>query len=114
MTNVTATLNTMVTDYKSLGSYVGLCTGAPGSTFTPANEVSGGSPAYARQFVTWTVAGGVATGSTVTFNVPAGTYSYMILCSGSSGNNMVDWAPITPQDPDDQTTLSFIPLATAS
>jgi hypothetical protein len=114
MTNVTATEGTLVTDYKALGNYIGLCTGAPGSTSTPANEATGGSPAYARQATTWTVAGATATGSSVTINVAAGTYSYMILCSASSGNNMVDWCPITPQVITSQNTITITPLATAS
>lgn len=114
MTNVTATQTTMVTDYKTLGNWIGLATGNPGSTASPANEATGGSPAYARQATTWVVAGATATGSQVTINVPAGTYSYMIMCSGSSGNNMVDWCPITPQVITAQNTITITPLATAS
>jgi len=114
MTNVSATAGTIVTDYKSLGNWVGLATGNPGSTSTPANEATGGSPAYARQSTTWTVSGATATGSSVTINVPAGTYSYMILCSGSSGNNMVDWCPISPQVIVSQTTITLTPVANAT
>jgi hypothetical protein len=114
MTNVAATADVIVTDYKALGNWISLHNGNPGSTSTPANEASGGSPAYARQSTTWTVAGSTATGSSVTFNVPAGTYSYMGLCSASSGNTMVDWAPITPQVITAQNTITITPLATAS
>ena len=114
MTNVTATQTTLVTDYKTLGNWIGLATGNPGSTASPANEATGGSPAYARQSTTWTVSGAIATGSTVTLHVPAGTYTAMILCSGSSGNNMVDWTPITPQVITSQSTITLTPLATAS
>lgn len=114
MTNVSATADALVTDYSGLGNWIGLCTGAPGSTASPSNEASGGSPAYARQSATWTVAGSTATGSAVTINVAPGTYSYMIVCSGSSGNNMVDWCPITPQVITAQTTITITPLATVS
>jgi hypothetical protein len=114
MTNVSATANTVVTDYTDLGNYISLHTGNPGSTSTPANEATGGSPAYARKATTWTVSGAQATGSAVTFNVPAGTYSYMGVCSGSSGNNLVDWGPITPQVVASQTTITLTPLATVS
>lgn len=114
MVNVTATQTTIVTDYKALGNYIGLCTGAPGASSTPANEATGGSPVYARQSTSWTVTGNAAMGTGVTFNVPAGTYNYMIMCSGSSGNNMVDWAPITPQVKSGQSTITITPLATAS
>ena len=114
MTNVTATATDIVTDYSNLGNYIGLCTGAPGSTATPANEATGGSPAYARQATTWAVSGAQALGSAVTINVPAGTYSYMIMCSGSSGDNMVDWCAIAPQVISAQSTITITPLATAS
>jgi hypothetical protein len=114
MTNVSVTLGTLITAYAGYGVYVGLATGAPGSTATPANEASGGSPAYARKATTWSVSGAVATGTAVTFNVPAGTYSYMIFCSGVSGNNMVDWCPISPQVIGSQNTITLTPVATAS
>ena len=114
MTNVTATADTLVSDYSGLGNWIGLATGAPGSTVSPASEASGGSPAYARQATSWTVSGSTAIGTAVTFNVPAGTYSYMLLCSASSGNNMVDWCAITPQVCTSQTTITITPLATAS
>lgn len=114
MTNVAATADTIVSDYTALGNWIGLATGAPGSTATPANEASGGSPAYARQSTSWTVAGATATGTSVTFNVPAATYTYMIVCSASTGNHMVDWCPITPQVITSQTTLTLTPIATAS
>lgn len=114
MTNVTSTADTMISDYSALGNWVGVFTGAPGNTSTPSNEASGGSPAYARQATSWTVSGSTAIGASVTINVPAGTYSYMGLFSASSGNNMVDWAPITPQVCTGQTTITITPLATAS
>jgi hypothetical protein len=114
MTNTTATALEIITDWSDLGSWIGLCTGNPGSTTSPANEVSGGSPAYARKETGWVVSGATAIGTPVTINVPAGTYSFIILCSGSSGNNVVDWASMTPQVCTEQTTLTITPLATAS
>ena len=100
MVNVTSTAQTLAEDYKNLGSYIGLATDDPGSTATPMNEASGGSPAYARQQTTWTAgSGGVYNGSAVTINVKGGglTYKYMILCSAATGGNMVDNCPIPPQ-----------------
>lgn len=114
MTNVTATAELMVTYYSGLGAWIGLCTGAPGTTNAPSNEASGGSPAYARQETTWTVSGATAIGSAVTINVPAGTYNYMIFCSASTGNAMVDWCSISPQIASGQTTITITPLVTAS
>jgi hypothetical protein len=112
--NVDSTTDTLVTDYVGLGAWVGLFTGNPGHTNTPANEAVGGSPAYARQETTWTTSGSQSIGSPVTFHVGPGTYSFMGLFSGSSGANMVDWCPITPQVTSVQTTITITPLATAS
>lgn len=46
---------------------------------TGANEVTGGSPAYARQAITWNAASGgsKALASTYTFNVPATTVEFI-------------------------------------
>jgi hypothetical protein len=114
MTNVDATSDAQIAFYAGLGQWIGLCTGNPGNTTTPANEAIGGSPAYARQETDWTITGSTAIGSPVTFNVGPGTYTYMIYCVGSSGANMVDWCPITPQVTGVQTTITITPLATAS
>jgi hypothetical protein len=114
MTNVTASLDDIVTYYSTKGGWLGLATGSPGTTNAPANEATGGSPAYARKAFTWTVTGAAAIGSSVTFNVPAGTYNFMIYCSGSSGNNMYDWCAIPPQVCTVQSTITIDPLATAS
>jgi hypothetical protein len=93
---VTTTKNTMATYYGTLGTYIGLATGAPGSTSTPSNENTGGSPAYARIATTWGgAAAGAITGSACTINTPAATLTYVLLASAVSGNNMIDNASIT-------------------
>lgn len=90
--NQLQTAQNITNDYTALGNWIGVCTGPPGNSSTVLNEASGGSPAYARQATTWTAnSNGSATGSQVTLNLPAGTYPYMIVCSSSSGNTMVDW-----------------------
>jgi hypothetical protein len=114
MTNVTNTQQLLVTYYTGLGNWMGLATGNPGSSNSPANEATGGSPAYARQSTTWNVSGPSALGTAVVFNVAAGTYTYMILCSSSSGNTQIDWCPITPQVLSQQSTITIVPLATGS
>jgi hypothetical protein len=82
--------------YKGLGSFVGVATGNPGTTVTPAFEASGGSPAYARKATSWVSStGGVVNGSAITLDVPAGTYAWIILASASSGANGVDYADVT-------------------
>lgn len=93
----TDTLNNLATTYKGYGSWVGLATGSPGTSSTPgAPEATGGSPAYARVNTTWGAAsGGITTGSAVTINVSAATYTYVLLASASAGNNMYDNNTIT-------------------
>jgi hypothetical protein len=114
MTNVSTTLQSLVTYYSGLGNWMGLATGNPGSSTTPLNEATGGAPPYVRQATTWNVTGSTALGSALIFNVPAGSYNYLLLCSASSGANMVDWCPFTPQVIPSQTTITIIPLTTAS
>lgn len=82
--------------YKTLGTWIGIATGDPGTTATPANEATGGSPAYARKQTTWTSAsGGVVNGTAVTVDVPTGTFTHILLASAASGANMVDKADVT-------------------
>src|SRR5580693_7696707 len=92
MVACSATQNTLCTDYIALGggsslAWLGLATGAPGSTATPANEATGGG--YQRQQTTWAAAAqssGSATssGTAQTLSVAAGTYTFMILASAST------------------------------
>ena len=93
---VATTRQALADTYKTLGSWIGVCTGDPGTTATPANEATGGSPAYARKQTTWTSStGGVVNGSAVTVDVPASSYTHILLASSSSGANMVDKADVT-------------------
>lgn len=81
--------------YSALGAYVSLHTGAPGTTGT--NEATGGSPAYARKQTTWATgdaSDGVETGSQVTFDVPAGTYTHVGLWSALTGGTFIDFYDI--------------------
>lgn len=96
---VPATRQILADAYKSIGSWVGLATADPGTSSTPANEVTGGG--YARVQTTWTSAtGGVVNGSAVTISCPAATMVYAFLASGSNTNSMFDRCAIT------STTLS--------
>ena len=90
------TRQALADQYKTLGTWIAVCTGAPGTTTTVANEATGGSPAYARKQTTWTSStGGVVNGSAVTIDVATGTYTHIALCSASSGANQVDNADVT-------------------
>ncbi len=59
-------------------------------------EISGGSPAYARQAVSWTAAsGGVRDNqATVPFDVPATTIAAAGFRDALSGGNDLGWAPL--------------------
>jgi hypothetical protein len=69
----TAAKNTMVDAERTDCAYASLHDGDPGAT--GANEISGGSPAYARKSVTFnaSASGSSALDSDVTFDVPAST-----------------------------------------
>jgi hypothetical protein len=93
---VATTRQALADAYKALGAYVGLATGDPGTSATPANELSGGSPAYARVATTWTSAtGGVVNGTAVTVHAPASTVTFAFIANGVTGNSMVDKTAIT-------------------
>lgn len=85
-------VNTLVTGPPSDGT--------PGTGATAAaTEATGGSPAYARQAVTWAAAsGGLKSNSgSLTFDVPPGTYAFLTLWNASTGNTGTQyrgWAPI--------------------
>lgn len=66
-----------------------------------ANEISGGSPAYARQAVTWQSASGGAMGNTgnLTFDIPAGTsVKYVGFWDAVSGGNFQGYDDVTQED----------------
>jgi hypothetical protein len=84
---VATTRQNLADRYGTLGNYIGLAT---------ANEVTGGTPAYARKATTWSSAtGGVINGSAVTIDVPTGTVTHIINASAVSGANMIDAADVT-------------------
>lgn len=98
MVNCVATLNNLASTYAGYGSWIGLATGNPGTGTTPANEATGGSPAYARVQTTWSAGTtGVQNGTSVTINAAAGTYTFVIIASAStlSSANMTDNCSIT-------------------
>ena len=71
-------------------THVGIHTLTDPGTGTTANagEATGGTPAYARQAVTWGAAasGSKANTGALTFDVPAGTYGFFTLWNASTGN----------------------------
>lgn len=97
MVNCVATKNALAADYVGLGKWIGVASASPGTTTMASNEISGGTPAYARAATTWSAAGtGVQQGSTVTVNIPTSTtITYGILASAVDGDNMYDNCPVT-------------------
>lgn len=69
----TTALNLMLDALGAVAVYVSLHTDAVGSG--SGNEVTGGSPAYARKAITWNAAssGNLDNDDNPTFDVPAGT-----------------------------------------
>lgn len=88
--------------YVSQASWIGLATGAPGSTATPSNEASGSSPGgvYERVQSNWSGTTASRTGSPVLINAPNASstaelsYTHVLLCKAKTGNTMFDWAPL--------------------
>lgn len=79
--------------------YVGIHTLTDPGTGTNANagEATGGTPAYARQAVTWAAAASEnkSNSGSLTFDVPAGTYGFFTFWTASTGNtnNYRGYAP---------------------
>lgn len=71
----------------ALAVRVALHTGDPGAANTASNEVTGGSPAYARKAIAWNASSGGAAAPTgnVVLDVPAGTTVSWISLWNSAG-----------------------------
>src|SRR5574343_1488201 len=79
--------------------YAALHSGAPGSDGS-ANELTGGTPAYARKAVTMAAASGGsrAISAGVTFDVPAGsTVAYTSLWTAATGGTCVSTDDVTSE-----------------
>lgn len=88
MAFTSAALNAGADAIAALAGYVSLHTADP--TTVGDNEVSGGSPAYARKAVTWGAASaGDKVGSQVTFDVPAGTFTHAGYWTASTGGTFL-------------------------
>jgi len=73
--------NVMLNQLATVATRWALHTGDPGGADLGNNEVTGGSPAYARKAVAWnTASGGIATqNGDVVFDVPACTVAWVSL-----------------------------------
>lgn len=84
-------LNAMAGD----GLYLSLHSAAPSTT--GLNEISGGSPAYARKAASWASAsaGAVAISGSLAFDVPASTVAYVGVWTAVSGGTFRGYWPVT-------------------
>lgn len=92
----TAGRNAMLNHFASLVTHVSLHNGDPGDT--GANEISGGSPAYARKAITWAAASGGAldSSSAPVFDVPASvTVSRVGMWGAVTGGTFYGFGVIT-------------------
>lgn len=103
-------------DFGNDATHAALFTADPGTSGTASNEVSGGSPAYARKAISWTA--GSSDGSVtaqVVFDVPAGTtITHAAVCSASSGATVLYSFDITDQAFATQGTYTLNLTATVS
>lgn len=67
---------------------------------TGANEVTGGSPAYARKAATWNAASGgnLDNSNAPTFDVPAGTYTHWGLWSAVTTGTFYGGGPLSASE----------------
>lgn len=112
---VAATKQNLADRYGTLAGFVGVATGDPGTSATPSNEATGGSPAYARKATTPSAgSGGVENYTAATVDLAAGTYTYMFMASASTGNNMIDKGAITSTTLGGQGQLIITPTFTVT
>lgn len=114
MAAIAATKQSMADAWKALGAFIGLATGDPGTTATPANELTGGS--YARVATTWTSAtGGVVNGAAVTVNAPGSTaITYAFQANGLATNTNLATVAITSTTLPSAGTVVVTPVLTVS
>lgn len=109
-----ATKETGSVAITTLGTWINVHTGSPGTT--GANEATGGTPANARKQTTWTAGAsdGVVPGSQVTIDVPAGTYTHFSCWTASSGGTYTDGGTITSTVMASQGQIKITPTHTQS
>jgi hypothetical protein len=94
-----STRNVLAAAYGADNPYGSLHTGDPGTADAATNEVTGGSPAYARKALTWGAAASSAITSAATpFDVPSGTtVTYFGVASATTGATLGDSVSVTSQ-----------------
>jgi|tagenome__1003787_1003787.scaffolds.fasta_scaffold20048179_2 hypothetical protein len=105
--------NSIATKYGADTQFFSLHSADPGST--GANELTGGSPSYARKASGWSAPNaGVITG-TATFDVPPGaTVAWVGVWSAATGGNFLDKAQVSSQSFSSQGQYQVNASATAN
>ena len=96
MVNVPSTAQALSDDYKELGLYIGLAV-ADDENDPPGPPAEVAVAGYARQSPNWrSVGGGVIQGDPLTFNLPAGYYTFMTVYAGpiAGSDDLIDWCEI--------------------
>lgn len=114
MPTANATKESAAVAVTNLGSWISVHTAAPGTT--GASEATGGAPAYARKQTTWTpgASDGVVTGSEVTIDVPAGSYSGFGVWDAATGGNYIGGDTFTTATLNTQGQIKITPTYTQS
>jgi len=97
-TLTTTARNTMLDALGTSAAYASLHTADPSTTGT--NEVTGGSPAYARKSVSWNAASSGTTKTTsadITFDVPACTVAYVGLFTALTAGTFLGAFDVTDE-----------------
>ena len=95
----TATMkNALATEYGQQATHAALYTTVPGAS--QGTEVAGGSPAYAREAISWSAPSNGVITATVTFDVPAGTtvVGAGVHSASSGAGNYLDGGSVTSQE----------------
>jgi hypothetical protein len=117
MVNVASTRVTLCTDYVNLGGppggAIGLAHDEPGQdgSFTEAMDVG-----YERRHLHWHPpdADGVCVADRVAFDLPGGTYQYMLYLHDIQTNTLIDYCALTGAVLPDDGTLLVTPRYTQS
>lgn len=115
----TAALRTLLaTAYANATPYGCLFSADPGTAGNATNELTGGSPAYARQATGWGAAAASAvTGATETFAVASGStvaYHGLAASNVAGTNDIRDSTALTSQTFSSQGSYSVVPNAVIS
>ena len=118
MVNVASTRVSLCTDYVNLGSpqggAIGLAHDEPGEDGSFTEVMDEG---YERQPATWNSpdANGVIQAKQVAFDLPGGTYQYMLYLQDMESNTLIDYCKLTGAVlPDGGGTLQVTPRYTQS